>query len=358
MPPVISPAALRQLEPRRICLIKPSALGDVAQTLPLLTPLRQQFPQAQISWVVNRELAGLLEGHPDLHEVIPFDRQGGITPAWNLLQRLRHGKFDLTIDLQGLFRSGVMTWATGASERIGLQTAREASPLAYSGVLANTTDNVPAHARYWRLAEDLGQGQVPRKAVVAIGPSEKTWVRDHIWGLPRPIVAMHPGAKWETKRWPAEKFAEIAGRVCGEFSGSVIVVGGHGDWNLGTRIVEAAAARRGRALNLAGHTSLKGLAALLEQVDLVVSNDSGPLHLAAELKTPVVGIYTCTSPRVSGPSGSNQALISSQLPCAAAYHSRCPNHGAKHLACLQEISADRVWHEVARMLAGRTARSA
>ena len=194
MPPVISPVALRQLEPRRICLIKPSALGDVAQTLPLLTPLRRQFPEAKISWVVNRELSGLLEGHPDLHEVIPFDRHGGVIQGWKLLRRLKESRFDLTLDFQGLLRTGVMTWATNAAVRIGLETAREGAPLAYNGIISGTSGDVAAHARYWRLAEELGQGHLPRQAVVQIGSADRSWVRDRLWGLPRPIVAMHPSA--------------------------------------------------------------------------------------------------------------------------------------------------------------------
>jgi lipopolysaccharide heptosyltransferase II len=353
MPTSILPAALREIDARRICLIKPSALGDVAQTLPLLAPLRRRFPDAEISWVVNRELSGLLEGHPELHEVIPFDRHGSPRSAWRLLRRLREGRFDLTIDLQGLLRSGFMTWATGARARIGLETAREGAQLAYHGMIPDSGRDIPAYARYWRLAEALGQGSVPRQAIVSYGPSDRNWVRDRLWGLPRPFVAVHPGARWETKRWPADSFAEVAARVCEQFSGSIVVIGGHGDWKLGSQITEVVTARRGRVINLAGHTSLKGLAALLQQVDLLVSNDSGPLHLGAELGTPVVGVYTCTSPRISGPSGSHQALIGTEEACAASYHRRCPRRAAGHLACLQEVTPDRVWRGVLKLLQER-----
>ena len=126
-------AALRGLEPQRVCLIKPSSLGDVVHALPVLSSLRERWPHAHLAWVVNRGLRGLLDGHPDLDEVIPFDRSqvrwniGGIASISRFLLDLRRRRFDLAIDLQGLLRSGLMALATGATVRVGLADAREGS---------------------------------------------------------------------------------------------------------------------------------------------------------------------------------------------------------------------------------------
>ena len=130
------------LKPRRVALIKPSSLGDVIHALPVLSALRQLWPEAAFDWVVARGLRGLVEGHPDLSAVIPFDRprlklnRAGWTELRRLLRELRSRRFDVTIDLQGLLRSGLMAWATGAPVRIGLQDAREGSRWSHTHTVA------------------------------------------------------------------------------------------------------------------------------------------------------------------------------------------------------------------------------
>lgn len=348
--------ALRELQPRRICLIKPSALGDVAQTLPLLAPLRRQFPQAALSWVVNRGFSPLLEGHPDLQEVIPFERHGSVAASWKLLRTLRSRQFDLTIDLQGLLRSGLMTLATGAPLRIGLEMAREGARLAYTHLLPQTGKSTPAYLRYWRLAEMLGLGNLPRRATVTYSLAEQSWVRDRLWGLPRPFIAVHPGARWETKRWPGEKFAEVCGRLSSEFLGSVLVIGNHNDWSLGAHIEREVFRRGGKVVNLAGHTSLKCLAALLEQMDVLISNDSGPLHLASELGTPVVGVYTSTNPAISGPAGPGRGTVVSASNCPPCYNKRCYRFGSERLICSRDLTTEQVAHAAVQFLREQVAR--
>ena len=346
MPFRIPATVLREVDPRRVCLIKPSALGDVVQTLPLLGMLRRRFPAASISWVVRRSFAELLIGHPDLTEIIPFHRRGGWREVLQLLGLLKHRRFDLVFDLQGLFRTGVMTWATGAPVRAGLESAREGASLACNCIIRDSGPHVPAHLRYWRVAEALGLSNHPRVAVISTTAAETAWLADRTRHLPRPLLAIHPGAGWETKRWPVEKFAEIVRR----FEGSVVLVGSSAERGLADRIVAATSARRNPALNLAGETSLKQLAVLLGASDLIVSNDSGPMHLAAAMGTPVVGIFTCTSPFLSGPAGTDHELIFTGVPCAGSYCKSCPMRGKSHLGCLSELPVERVWNAVERIL--------
>jgi len=347
---------LGELDAQRICLIKPSALGDIVQTLPLLGVLRRRFPTAMISWVIRRDLADLVTGHPDLSEVLPYHRHGSWRDAWHLLRLLRRRRFDLVFDLQGLLRTAVMTLATRAPIRVGLETAREGSGLACNLVLPNSGRDVPAYRRYWRVAEALGLGDVAATTLVPTTTADEDWLADQLRRLPRPILAIHPGAGWVTKRWPIEKFAEIARR----FPGSVVVVGAPGEQLAGTQIADAVTTCRRPALNLAGQTTLKQLACLLRAADLMLSNDSGPLHLAAGLGTPVVGIFTCTSPVLSGPAGTIHELVSTNVDCAAGYHKTCPYRGPRRLACLSDLSTERVWNAVERILsrAPATARRA
>jgi lipopolysaccharide heptosyltransferase II len=345
----LPPSRLREVDARRICIVKPSALGDVVQALPLLGALRSRFPSASVSWIIRRDLADLLTGDPELSELIPYRRDGSAREFLQLLELLRRRRFDLVFDLQGLFRTALMTVATRATVRVGLETAREGASLACNCIIPDSSRNVPAHLRYWRVAEALGAGGRSRVAVVPVTAEATSWAAEALRPLPRPILAIHPGATWETKRWPAAKFAELASR----FDGSVVVVGSDQERKGGAQIANAVLAQGRSAVDLTGQTTLKRLAALLAAADLLVSNDSGPLHLAAALGTPVVGIFTCTSPVRSGPAGELHELISTGVPCAGSYKKTCPFRGPAHLACLGELSVERVWVAVERIVDGR-----
>jgi lipopolysaccharide heptosyltransferase I len=336
---------LSKLEVRRICVIKPSALGDVVQSLPVLPILRHRFPDSHIAWVINRELSDVVSGHSCINELIPFDRRGGASDWWNLLGHLKTSRFDLVLDLQGLFRTGVMCLATRAPLRIGLQTAREGSGFACHQLLHDSGSQVPAHRRAWRLAEELGLGDMTPETEIFIPAADQTWATRIRTGLPGPLLVIQPGTRWETKLWPIPKFAEVVRRAMKQLGMSAIVIGSRNERPAAQELVEIVqqVVPRGHILNFAGQTSLKQLAALLKQADLVLSNDSGPLHMAAGLGTPVVGIYTCTSPVRSGPPGAQHQLVSTQLPCAASYCKRCPHAGNGHLACFEELTPDRVW---------------
>src|SRR5438105_10972343 len=157
--------SLLDCSPRRVALIKPSALGDIMHSLPVLTALRQRFPEARITWVVNRVYEPLLRNHPDLDATLPFDRRllrtGWLAGAWaftQLLGQLRRQDFDLAIDLQGLLRTGLMSLATGARRRLGLASAREGARWFYTDIVNDRIGPTHALDRYWRVAEALGAG--------------------------------------------------------------------------------------------------------------------------------------------------------------------------------------------------------
>ena len=341
--------------PQRICLIKPSALGDVVQTIPLLPVLKQAFPEARISWVVNRELRDLVDGHPALAESIPFDRRGGWSAWAGLLSTLHRRRFDLVIDLQGLLRTGVMTAATRAPVRIGLQTAREGSRYSLNCIVPGTPREMAAHERYWRLAEQLGLGASPRETFIATSAADEDWAVRQTSQLPRPVFAVHPGARWETKRWPVAKFAEVMSQASQAWSGSCLILGSKAEKVDADRLELDLAERSGsgaqsRVVNLAGQSTLKQLSALLRRVDFAISNDSGPMHLAAGLGVPTLGLFTCTSALRSGPPGDQHEMVSTTVSCAAGYHKTCPHRGESHLACHRELDVERVWLALRRLV--------
>jgi heptosyltransferase I len=367
---------------RRILVIKPSALGDVVQTLPIVAPRREVAPPAAFDWVISAELRELVTGHPGIASAIPFHRGGGLLPYLRLLERLAAARYDIVLDLQGLLRTATMSVATGAALRLGLETAREGAAFAAHLTIPQTGPTIPAHARYARVADWItgsqpapaSQRPAAQRLVSQLPVTGKHLNRatSLLAGLPRPVLAIHPGAKWVTKRWPPEKFAAVASRYLAETAGSVVIVGAPSERDLAERLLaERSPAQSSRALNLSGQTTLLELAALLHQVDRVLSNDSGPMHLAAAMGTPVVGLFTCTSPLLSGPVPRTDLeihvegrpinpstdhpprphqLVATHLPCAAGYHKLCPLTGPAHTACFTELDTDRVWKALAESL--------
>ena len=326
---------------KRIALIKPSALGDVVQTLPVLGALRERFPLAHISWVVNVAYAPLLRPISLIDEVIPFDRAastrtvgGGIRYFWAFLNQLRARRFDFVIDLQGLLRSGAFTLATGARRRWGLQSAREGSRLAYNVVFDDRSGSQAAVDRYWRVAEGLGVGELPKHFPLELNSVERREAETLLAGLPRPWIAVQPGARWETKRWPATSFAAATQAAINRTGGAAVVLGGQGEEGVA---VETAERLKAPVKVLAGKTSLRVLAAVLEQCDALLTNDTGPMHLAAAVGTPTAAVFTCTSPSRAGPYGVGHRIVQTSVACRESYLKTCPK-----MVCMADVGAERV----------------
>lgn len=336
----------------RICIVKPSALGDVVQSLPILPALRERFPQACFSWVIQRGLEDLVTGHPVLQDVILFDRQGGWRGWWRLLAELHRRRFDLVIDLQGLLRTGVMTAATRAAYRIGLETAREGSHWTLTHVVPETSRAVPAHERYLRIVDALGADRRHCQTAISVSMADRIWAEQQLRNLPRPIIAVHPGARWETKRWPVGQFAQVMQRAANEWQAGVLILGSSAERADAERLEEQfkSSVPDAKLQNLAGQSTLKQLTAILGRVDAVISNDSGPMHLAAGLGTPTLGIFTCTDAVRSGPAGPQHETVSTALPCGGSYRKTCPHSGAAYQACFQELTVERVWSALQRLV--------
>ena len=343
---------LARLSARRVCVIKPSALGDVVQAMALLPALRRRFPGAEISWVIAAGLRDLVDPHPLVDRAIVFDRRGGWRDWRRLLGELRSARFDAVFDLQGLARTGLMTAATGAPVRVGLESAREGSRLACHRLIPDTGRGMPAHARYWRVAEELGVGDLRRSTPIAVSAADAAFARSVLPRTRRPLIALVPGARWETKRWPPAKFARLAVKAYRACGATPAIVGAPDEAEICgevERLVRRFAPAAG-VVNLAGRTTLRQLAACLHRCDLAVSNDTGPLHLAAAVGTPVAGVFTCTDPVRSGPGGARHEFVQTAVDCAGSYKKRCPLAEARRCRCLEDVQVAAVWAATARCL--------
>ncbi|QOJ13618.1 MAG: glycosyltransferase family 9 protein [Planctomycetia bacterium] len=296
---------------RRILILKPSSLGDVVHALPLLAALRRARPDAHVSWLAATAFAPLLEGHPLIDEVIRFDR-ARLARAWRsapaaaelagLLSRIRRARFDLVLDLQGLFRSGWMSWVSGAPVRVGFADGREFAPIFLTHRIS--CDSV-VHAvdRNLRVAHGLGWPAAPVEFPLGLREPEveaaRVLLRGVGVGMPSDgeFVAVLPGARWRSKLWRPERWAALLDRLALE-GRTAVVLGGPGDTGV-LREIEAHVRRP--VASLAGRTTLRELTAVLSLAGQVICTDSGPMHLAAALRRPVVAVFGPTDPRRCGP---------------------------------------------------------
>ncbi len=345
---------LDQLTPRRIALLKPSALGDIVHALPVLSGLRSRYPAAHLTWVVNRAYEPLLAGHPDLDETLAFDRaawrggwRGAAANLWRFAGELRRHHFDLVVDLQGLLRTGLMALASGAPRRVGLSSAREGSRWLYTDVVGpprRRTRRGSLHAvdRYWLVAAALGVRGTPTFRL-PIAAAARQAVAELLRPWPRPWLMLAVGSRWLTKRWPPEHFAALTAQAQSRWGGTAVFVGAPDEADLAR---SAAARLSGPKLDLSGRTTLPQLAALLAAADVVLANDTGPLHLAVALGRPVVAPYTCTQTALTGPYPVTPGgAVATRVWCAGSLRRRCDR-----MECMTELTPDRLWPLLEKVL--------
>jgi lipopolysaccharide heptosyltransferase II len=259
---------------------------------------------------------------------------------------LRREEFDLAIDLQGLFRSGAMALGTGARVRVGLERAREGSRLCYTHRIPEPVERPHAVDRLLAVAAAFGADIKRPRFEAIIRPDDRAWAEAAVGHLPRPRLMLNPGARWITKRWPPARFAAVARRMAAERGASIVLVGGPEDLELIEDLKDHLGDSLARAaVDLVGRTTLPQLAAVSAACDAVLSNDTGPLHLAAAAGARVVGVYTCTRPAWTGPYGDRALSVRSLVSCAGSCVKTCPR-----MDCMAELDADRVARVVAAAL--------
>lgn len=308
---------------QRFLVVRLTALGDILHTLPAVAALRAAHRNARIDWVVERKWAPVLEGSPAIDEVIPFDRRSALG-AIQCVQRLRRNRYACAIDFQGLYKSSVIALLSGAERRIGFERgwAREAgAALLYSERVTPVGRHV-AELNY-SLAEAAGASRpvVPEYPLrVPAGGAASVRARLRELGIGEYIV-VGPAGSWGAKCWPAERFGEF----CREFENRhektnlrIVVIHGRDEESIAEQVCSAAAPARPVVIA----TTIEELMGLLAHAKCMLAADSGPLHLAAALGTPVVGLYGPTDPARNGPFAPGAIVVSEAKPEEISYKRR------------------------------------
>lgn len=332
---------------RRILLIKPSSLGDIVHAMPTLFALRERFPDAEVTWLVKRQWVSLVEVIKGVDHVCAVEQ--GLMGWLGRVPDLRAAGFDLVVDLQGLFRSGAMAWLTGCSRRVGFANAREGSPFFYTQRVAVPTGSMHAVDRYLLVTEALGAARPKEPRFEFIDRAEDRQAVETLLtaaGLAGvlPWVAMNVSARWETKRWPPQHFAEAADQLA-EAGIPIVFMGGPAE-RPETRAVMAR--MRTKSVDLTGQTPVGLLPSLLRRAAVLVTNDSGPMHIAAAVGTPVVVLFGPTDPVRTGPYGRGHVVLSNPVECRPCFRRECSR--AVTLECLTGVTSEQVVRAVQQQL--------
>lgn len=342
--------------PQKILIVKLSAIGDVVQTLPVAEALRNQYPGAYIAWVVEEEAEDLLTGHPSLDRVIVSRRKSWqkrffkrgefwstLREVGEFIRDLRRQDYDWVIDNHGLFKSGLLVFLSRGRRKIGYKRwpgiAEEGSYL-FTNERYKPLD-IEKHAleRYLDLIVQVGvRVDKPRLRFSLPADSlrkmERLLVENGICG--HPLVVIHPMAEWPTKLWPGERFASLAESLGKKRGASVVFTGSREDEKPVQEILRQINPSQ-KVLTLAGQTGLKELAGLFSLSDLVVSTDTGPMHLAAAVNAPLIAIFGPTAPWRTGPYGNGHVILRKPLGCSPCFKKKCES-----MECMNSLSVEEV----------------
>jgi len=344
---------------KRILVRGPNWLGDAVMCEPALRGLRKLFPDVQIALLVKPAVADLFVGHPALTRVLTYDTKGrhaGLSGKWALAGQLRRQGFDLAVLFQNAFEAAFLTFLAGVPRRYGYAT--DGRSLLLSDPVAAPDRRTLVHQvrYYWELLKPLGLTGDPSAPELVVFPEEEQAMAGRFaqGGLTATdvVVGINPGSTYGgAKRWLPERFAEVTERLCRtiresrEQQVSVVIFGAKGEEHLGQEI---AARLSSRSLVLSGATTIRELMAAVKRCAMLLTNDTGPMHIASAFQVPVVAIFGPTDWRTTSPFGSAHAIVRQPVDCAPCLLRECPiDH-----RCMTRVTVDQVYEAATKQVAG------
>ncbi len=336
------PPPVPRFDPKKILLILHGSLGDITRALPLASTIRQGFPRSFLAWSVEPAALPLLQGNPAIDEIMVFDRSRAWRAIGPFLSQIRSRKFDLVLDLQRHLKSGLLSWATGARQRLGFNRAdaKELNWLFNNLHIEAFGDTIPKLEHYLKFADYLG---LPRSAVewrFDLSAEEQAAVKRHLSAVSQPFAVLFVGTRWESKQWFAAQIAQCVELLQHQFQLDVVLLGGKPDQQLAR---DAVGQTKSTVANLVGCTSLREAIGIIKLATLAIGPDTGLMHIAAAVCTPVISLWGATSPQRTGPYGYSDLVIQGQAPCVPCNRRRC------HIGrlCMQSITTEQISERIA-----------
>ena len=336
-----------------ILIVKLSAIGDVVHTLPSLASLRKLYPEAHISWVIEEASSDIIKSHPHLDRVIISRRKQWVADLKKLhnvgktiaeirsfIAAIRERKYDLIIDLHGLFKSSMIVLLSGGKRKLGYDSMQELSRLflnerIFEDMEKHAVDRYLDFIRYLGTDIDNPEFYIPVKGENKI--RVETLLKANGIDINEPFVTINPVAFWDTKLWEDNKFARLCDRITDELKQKVVFTGskGHGS------IERIRSMMTFPSVNLEGQTTLRDLAYLYRLSGLLITTDSGPMHIAAAMNTRTVALFGPTDPLRTGPYGKGHIVVRKEMPCSPCFLKKCDTK-----RCMEEITVDEVFEAV------------
>ena len=334
-----------------ILIIKLSAIGDVIHTLPSLAALRRRYPDAHITWVIEEDAADLIKDHPYLDRIIISRRKswfmefkGGQIgkPARDIryfIHEIRQFRYDLVIDFHGLLKSAIIVLLSSGKRKLGYASMQELSGLFYNEKIP---EDMEKHAvdRYLDFPRYLGAPIEEAEFLIPIEEENQRRVDDLLAesGIKteETFIAVNPIALWETKLWDNEKFAGLCDHLIAELGKKIVFTDREPE-----AIRSIQSMMQQPSVNLGGRTTLRDLAYLYKRAAFLITTDSGPMHLAAAVGTPICALFGPTDPARTGPYGKGHLVIRKDLPCMPCFRKSCPDK-----KCMREMSVEEVFGRI------------
>lgn len=334
------------IQPDRILILLFGAIGDVTRALPLLTRVRRGYPQAHIAWAVEPAAAPLLEAHPALNEILLYNRSQGPRQFWPFLQTIRSKQFDLVLDLQRHAKSGLVSLWSRAPVRLGFhrQNTKEGNWLCNT----HTIDPIPDFSlkirQYLRFANALGLPDDGVAFDLRLREEEERYIDTLLADTPRPYVTFFLGSRWPSRFWFPTATAQVARTLQQEYDVGIVLIGGPGEVVFASQVNTALG--EAKATDLSGKTTLRDLIGIFSRTRLGIGPDSGPMHIAAAVGTPVISLWGATSPIRSAPWGSEDLVLCGSAACSPCYTRDCKIQRA----CMQRITPEQVLEKARHVL--------
>lgn len=323
-------------------------VGDAVMTMPAIKAVRKAMQDKKISLLVKPWVSPVFEKDPNIDEIILYDdRYRGITGKYRLANMLKGRGFSLAILLQNAFDAALLTRLAGIPQRIGYSRDSRGflltNPIPYKN-----EDRTMHHIHYYlELLKRAGIEATYSEPWIYLSMEERLRARETLKHMKQPIVGINPGAAYgSAKQWPLERFAGVVKRVIEELDGSAVIFG-ISDGVMDTS--EGVFSDPGRLLSMAGKTTLRELSALISECDVLVTNDSGPMHIGYALKTPLVAIFGSTDPALTGPVGEGNIVIKEHMDCSPCFERDCKMNSMT-MKCMEAITVDKVFEAVKHLI--------
>ena len=337
---------------KRIMIRSTNWIGDAIMTTPAIRAIRKHFPHAHITLLAKPWVAPVFQYSPHINHIMTYDSNGyhaGLSGKIHLIKDIRNQNFDTAILLQNAIEAAILVFGAGIKRRVGFNTDARGLLLTHAVPISKAIKIIHQTRYYVKMLECAGIPTAGLDLELFIGTADSLSAYRYLQKINASPnirwIGMNPSATYGTaKQWFPKRFAQLADRIANNYHAGILIFGGPKDKELGEQVCDM---MQIPAVNLAGQTTLGMAMALIQKCHVFVTNDSGLMHIACALQTPLIAIFGSTNPITTGPIGNNSHIVQVKAPCSPCLLTDCPKN---HHICMDAVSVDMVYQKVEELL--------